>query len=176
ELQDGNMLKPLKIFLRRLCDRIFFLSDRLGFHVLPKHFYTPIPDYKWLRNNLDLWAKPAPMSGVCWQPERQLAWLKSTCEPFYAEVAGRTDGRGFGPVESQVLHCFIRSRAPERIIEIGGGSSTAIYVRSSRAQSSRGTERVPDFHRTLSQELLYRSRTAMVLGLVRDIFPAAYGS
>jgi hypothetical protein len=39
----------LKKILKRLSFQTFFTLDRLGLHVLPKHYYTPIPDYSWLR-------------------------------------------------------------------------------------------------------------------------------
>ena len=39
--------------LRRLSRKIFFWGDRLGIHILPKHSYTPIPDYSWLRAHRD---------------------------------------------------------------------------------------------------------------------------
>jgi len=109
------------------------LLDRLGIHILPKHYYTPVPDYKWLRQHREAWMGRAPLIGVDWDLDQQVEWLEHICRPYYHEVAGldwykqasrQTLGPGFGAVEAQVLHCFIRSQAPPRIVEIGSGVST----------------------------------------------------
>ena len=131
--------------LKRLSFRTFLLLDRAGIHVLPKHYYSPLPDYAWLRENEPLWRRRAPLRGVAWDLDRQLVWLRETCGAHYAEVAGldtyerltaRGLGPGYGPIESQVLHCFVRARAPRRVVEIGGGVSTAIMDEAARANAA----------------------------------------
>src|SRR5438876_759449 len=101
--------------------KIFLMLDRLGVHILPKHYYTPIPDYHWLRQHPEAWMGRAPLTGVGWNLDQQVEWLGHICSPYYHEVAGlkwcqeasqKAFGPGFGPIESQVLHCFIRSQAP----------------------------------------------------------------
>lgn len=124
---------------------MFFALDRVNFHVLPKHFYTPVPDYQWLRANRELWTGRASLAGVAWDLEAQLAWLGEICRPYYPEVAGlrlfeeitaRRVGPGFGPIESQVLHCVMRAKAPRRVIEIGSGVSTACLIEAIARNSS----------------------------------------
>jgi hypothetical protein len=124
---------------KKLSVGVFKALDRLGLHVLPKHYYTPVADQAWLRQNKALWAKRMPMLGIQWHLEEQLAWLLNTCSPYYGEVAGLREyeeivksrvGPGYGPIESQVLHCVIRSLQPARIFEIGSGVSTATMVRA----------------------------------------------
>src|SRR5688572_18493880 len=110
----------------------FVALDRVGLHVLPKHYYTPVPDLAWLRAHPDAWMGRAPLHGVDWNLDQQLVWLRGVCAPFYGEVAGlelygrlSSDqyrfGQGYGPIESQILHGFIRSVAPPRIVEVGSG-------------------------------------------------------
>jgi hypothetical protein len=74
-----------------------------------------------------------------WDLGRQLHWLEQTCHACYGEVAGlhiykeavRAGwGLGYGPIESQVLHCFIRSNRPRRIVEVGSGISTFCELRA----------------------------------------------
>ncbi|HEU5422426.1 MAG TPA: class I SAM-dependent methyltransferase [Nitrolancea sp.] len=129
-LNARKFLKPASFALFRAC-------DRLGVHILPKHYYTPIPDYAWLAANRDVWTPRASLAGVCWDLDQQLEWLATTCRPYYAEVAGlgvyqeitrSQAGPGFGPIESQVLHCFVRAAKPRRIIEIGSGVSTLVML------------------------------------------------
>ena len=121
--------------MKRLSFNAFIAMDRLGMHVLPKHFYTPVPDYSWLREHKEAWVGRAPLRGVHWDLREQLSWLTEVCQPYYSEVEGlgifqsmQHFGPGFGPIESQVLHCIVSSLMPPRIIEIGSGASSA-YMR-----------------------------------------------
>jgi hypothetical protein len=130
---------PLSV--RRQAKRILFssfaLGDRLGIHVLPKHYYSPVPDHAWLKEHKELWTDRVDLQGMEWDLDRQIDWLARMCGPYYTEVRGlgyyekatsEGWGLGFGAIESQVLHCVIRSLNPPRILEIGSGVSTACMV------------------------------------------------
>src|SRR5688572_5690547 len=104
--------------LRKVSIGAFKALDRIGLHVLPKHYYTPVADQSWLAGHKSVWAKRAPLTGVHWDLNEHLSWLRKICRPFYGEVSGlrsyneiaRSDvGPGYGPIESQVLHCVVRS-------------------------------------------------------------------
>jgi hypothetical protein len=132
---------------RDLWFKAFLLFERLGVHVLPKNFYTPIQDYHWLKANQELWTERSSLTGIDWDVERQLDWLIEICAPYYPEVAGleffndsaaQGWGPGFGRIESQVLHCFIRSKAPARVIEIGSGQSTVCMLHASELNAREG--------------------------------------
>jgi Methyltransferase domain len=125
----------------------FSMLDRAGLHVIPKHYYTPVPDCKWLEENRPLWIGRSSLTGISWDLPEQLAWLKQTCEPYYQEVAGlkfyhaqarNGAGPGFGSIESQVLHCFMRRYAPEKVIEIGSGVSTMCMLEARRFNQREG--------------------------------------
>jgi predicted O-methyltransferase YrrM len=127
--------------------KVFLLLDRLGVHILPKHYYTPVPDYHWLRQQPEAWMGRAPLTGVGWDLDQQVDWLAHICRPYYNEVVGlnwfrqaarQALGPGFGPVESQILHCFIRSQAPPRIVEIGSGVSTMCMLNALSANQREG--------------------------------------
>lgn len=125
----------------------FSLLDRAGLHVIPKHYYTPVPDCKWLEENRPLWIGRSSLTGISWDLPEQLVWLKETCEPYYHEVEGlrfyhsqaqKGTGPGFGSIESQVLHCFMRRYAPERVIEIGSGVSTMCMLEAVNLNQREG--------------------------------------
>jgi len=133
--------------LRQLWFKIFLLSERLGVHVLPKNFYTPIQDFHWLENNKEAWIERARLNGIKWDLDDQLEWLTKICHPYYHEVAGlefykessaREWGPGFGAIESQVLHCFLRGKAPARIVEVGSGQSTVCMLNASKLNVKDG--------------------------------------
>lgn len=117
----------------------------VGVHVLPRHFYSPVADRRWLRAHPALWRQPAPMAGIHWDLDEQLAWLATTCADHVREVArfgfladlARLDiPFRYGLIEAQVLHCFIRQARPGRIVEVGSGASTAIMAAAVRANGS----------------------------------------
>jgi Methyltransferase domain len=133
--------------LRGLWFKAFLFFERLGLHVLRKTFYSPIQDYRWLAQNQEFWIAPCSLVGIDWRLNTQLEWLGKICGPYHSEVAGlrffnesaaRDWGPGFGPVESQVLHCFIRTHTPPRIVEVGSGQSTALMLHASEMNAKEG--------------------------------------
>ena len=125
----------------------FLLLDRVGVHLLPKHYYSPVPDYAWLCANQEVWTKPSSLPGVAWNLDLQFDWLTETCHEYYREIAGleyfcsltkREWGLGYGPIESQILHCFIRRWKPQRIVEIGSGVSTRCMLHAAEMNRAEG--------------------------------------
>ena len=125
----------------------FLFLDRLGVHLLPKHYYDPVPDFAWLRANRDAWTAPSTLPGIDWNLPSQFEWLAETCQDYYKEVAGlefynnltRGEwGLGYGEIESQVLHCFIRKWNPKRIVEIGSGVSTMCMLHAAEKGHAEG--------------------------------------
>jgi hypothetical protein len=68
------------------------------------------------------------------------------CAPYYSEVpleayrslSGNGSGPGFGEIEGQVLHCFMRRFSPERVIEVGSGVSTLCMLEATRLNQRDG--------------------------------------
>jgi methyltransferase family protein len=67
--------------------------------------------------------------------------------PYYHEVQGLSSfkqfagsgiGAGYGPLESQVLHCFMRAKCPPTVIEIGSGVSTACMLHAIQLNLQEG--------------------------------------
>jgi hypothetical protein len=137
----GGLEQTLRLrkLAKQLSFQAFVAFDRVGVHLLPKHYYSAIPDYRWLRANRTVWMGRTSLAGVQWDLDQQLDWLKMVCSPYRHEVAGLQTyhsitrsgvGPGYGPIEAQVLHCFTRWARPRRIVEIGSGVSTACMVRA----------------------------------------------
>ena len=133
--------------LRTVWFRLFLVFERMGIHILPKTYYSPIQDYRWLANNTNLWAGRCRLTGVDWDVDEQFAWLEKICKPYYREVSGLAFyqessahgwGPGYGPIESQVLHCFVRAVAPQQIIEIGSGQSTMCMLHAAEMNTRDG--------------------------------------
>ena len=138
-------MATLKRALKALSFVAFLSLDRIGIHLLPKHYYTPVSDYSWLRKHSPLWQRPLSMRGVHWDLDEQFHWLAETCDGHYAEALETTRelsvGPGYGRVEAHVLHCFVRKHAPERVVEIGSGTSTAVMAQAAALNSRDGRPR-----------------------------------
>jgi predicted O-methyltransferase YrrM len=114
----------------------------MGVDVLPRHFYSEIPDIRSLKADRR-WQRPYSLVGVAGTDiDEQLSWLLETCPPDLAatlpslglyEYAARENGAvGFGPVETDLLYCFVRTHKPRRMVQIGAGASTSVVVRAAK--------------------------------------------
>lgn len=128
--------------------RLFLHADRLGVHVLPKHYYSSLPDYSWLDENRAVWRRRVDLTGMHWNISEQLTWLRRHCEETYHEVKGLKFytkaehmgyGPGYGPIESQLLHCVCRAVKPRRWIEVGSGVSTLCTLNALKLNTLEGS-------------------------------------
>jgi predicted O-methyltransferase YrrM len=123
--------------------------ERTGFRLERIHYYSDVPGRRELAQTRDGWAKQLTMTGMDWDLDEQLMWLGDITEPFLDEVNGLDRyrdleagdfGPGYGPIESQLLHCVIRELAPKRVVEIGSGLSTMVTMHASRLNAAEGRE------------------------------------
>lgn len=127
------MFRPLKHFARRRLANLFHLGQRLGVDVLPRHFYSEIPDFRRLRA-ADDWRRPLRMPAVASDLDAQLAWLRGVAEvglrdrSIHAAACRTNDEVGYGPVEAIVLDAVVRKVRPTSIVQIGCGVSTALCL------------------------------------------------
>lgn len=126
---------------------LFMALDRVGVHLMPKHYSTPVADYAWLRRDPDAWQLPASLVGVEWDVDAQLRWLRETYGPYAHEVQGSAwydelvatgVGQGLTLIEAQMLHGVMRAVQPSKVIEVGSGLSTAIMRRASALTAQAG--------------------------------------
>jgi predicted O-methyltransferase YrrM len=127
--------------------RLFLLFERLGRHVLPVHFYSPVADRHWLERHPELWRRPLSLTGIDWDLDTQLAWLREACSdhleevsdfPFISELTKGGAPFAYGPIEGQVLHCVVRKLAPSLVVEVGSGSSTMLIADAARRNRAEG--------------------------------------
>jgi predicted O-methyltransferase YrrM len=121
---------------------IFEVGQRFGFDLLPRHFYSEIPDISTLKQH-DRWQRPYSLVGVAGTNiDEQLNWLREICPPELASTlpslrlqqrAGENNLElGYGPVEADLLYCFIRTRSPRRMIQVGAGTATWVALQAAR--------------------------------------------
>lgn len=144
---SGSTTRRLRRHVKGISSQVFFALDRVGLHVLPKHYYASIPDYTFLRRRPEVWRRRISLAHLEWDLDAQLSWLTRVCSPYYHEVTGldlyhtltaTQYGPGYGAIESQVLWCFMRSQRPNRVVEVGSGVTTAIMARASALNEEEG--------------------------------------
>jgi predicted O-methyltransferase YrrM len=133
KLRTRGISALIKLLVNTLIFRQFFgLFERLGLHVLPVHYYSPVPDTRELRAELPNWYRESSLVGIDLNMDGQMRLLsalgayRNECQrlPNYETVVSMGLGDGYGEVESHLLHSMIRELKPNRVLEVGSGVST----------------------------------------------------
>ena len=123
--------------------KVFLGGQVIGLDLLPRHFYSGIPDIRALRSS-DHWRGPQTLSGVSgadleaqqrtldsWFPEKVLAALAE--QDVYQQACTDNGAHGYGPTEASLLFAFIASQRPSRVVQVGAGVSTSIILQARAA-------------------------------------------
>jgi Methyltransferase domain len=130
-----DLSRTLREATKDLLHGVFRLGQRVGFDVLPRHFYSSIPSLRELSAH-DGWKVRSAMVGVAGtDTTAQLAFLRDCCKSLdltrhsvHARACEKNGEEGYGVIESDVLFAFITRHVPGRIIQVGAGVSTAIIL------------------------------------------------
>ena len=134
-------------------DTFFNDAQKNGLHILPVHYYSPVPDTR----NIKLNDTPEFQGKVDYQPDRAMDMLNKFRASFatkFDELATRRAplqqaftfaGSPYHPAEAEVLYAMVRSNRPKRIIEIGCGFSTLI-IAEALADTQKDTPNEPECH------------------------------
>ena len=128
----NRILKNYAKFFLRL---IFNFFQKIGFDVLPRHFYSQVPNIRYLKKN-EYWKYPSDMTNILGNDIikikknfENLFLVKDNTnfEAIHTEAVSKTtyDG-GYGDMDSCVLYKFIIKEKPKKIIQIGCGVSTFV--------------------------------------------------
>jgi hypothetical protein len=116
--------------------RAFKALQNVGVHVVPNHFYEPVPDTRNIPE--DFWSAPSDLAGIDMREGAQLSLLQEFCgkyKPEYEQLENLTPAaengfsfanNSFGSVDAEVLYCMIRHFQPKTVLEIGSGNSTLV--------------------------------------------------
>jgi predicted O-methyltransferase YrrM len=119
-------------------------AARIGFDVVARTFYSPIPDLARLPPGT--FDRTSAMAGIAWDLDAQLDFVRSRIAPALAgpeaTALERTDGydtdSSYNLADATVLYGMIRGLAPRRIVELGSGHSTLIMARAARENEAAG--------------------------------------
>ncbi len=145
-----NIVKYLKQLLFGkgvLFGKRWDLYERLELHLMPVHFYSPIPDTRELRKNFKSWYREGDLAGVDFRLNEEIALVNeglrayaAECNklPAYSEVLAQGYGEGFSAVDAHILHTMIRHVKPRKMIEVGSGVST-VFSLNALSQNNQET-------------------------------------
>ena len=140
ERRLGDELKRIGKWAVR---RGFELGQRVGVDILPRHFYSQVPDVTALRREPE-WRARRSMFGVGGiDLDGQAAFFEACCPPevrallppgleLYEAACLANGAPGYGPLEALFLFCFIGQKRPRRIVQVGAGVSTAVILEAAR--------------------------------------------
>ncbi len=123
-------------------------ADRIGLQVVPKTFYSPIPDLRGI--DPGIWNRRSELPGIEFDLDAQVAWLDDQLAEAMQEFAppeqptGRQDeytlaNDSYGRVGADVLHAVVRALRPRRILELGSGQSTLIMAAAAQRNRAEGS-------------------------------------
>lgn len=126
---------------KRLLFRLYRLTTRAGFQLVPVHYYSPLPNILQLERTRNTWARPSDLPGLSIDLDAQVQYLQRVCRPYfdeykdgsyYGEAVKHSGIRGYGEIDSQVLHAVLRHLKPSQVIEVGSGTSTFCILQALR--------------------------------------------
>jgi hypothetical protein len=117
---------------------LFVLGQRFGWDILPRHFYSAIPEIRALQRS-ESWKGPSSMTGVAGADiESQMSFLAGCCSAplverlkrggIYEHACRENGELGYGRVEAEFLFCFVATRRPRKVVQVGCGVSTAVIL------------------------------------------------
>jgi predicted O-methyltransferase YrrM len=128
--------RRLKDLSKRGLRVLFEVGQRCGVDILPRHFYSEVPEIRALRRDA-AWKMPRSMVGVAGADhDSQFDFFESCCRPqgstqprrldIFPVACARNGEPGFGPVDADFLYGFLQAVRPKKVVQIGCGVSTAI--------------------------------------------------
>lgn len=141
------MIRQFKETAKASLRHAFHLGQRAGVDILPRHFYSEVPNIQRLKQT-DHWREPYSLIEIAGADdiEGQAATLQSWFagevgeaardRDVHAEAAARNGEPGYGGrIDCSCLYAFVRSRQPKQIVQIGCGVSTAICLIAAKDSS-----------------------------------------
>ncbi len=128
----------MRKIVKKLIRKNFEFFQRFNLNILPKYYYSGIPDINFLKKET-FWREEKKMYGVEMNSlNEQVALLEKITsvvetslfkDNFIKNRAAKLQGEfGFGVIEPDVLFSFILFNKPQKIIQIGCGVSTAVIM------------------------------------------------
>lgn len=159
------------------------LFEREGYHLVPQHFYGPLPSVEEIAQ-ARFGIPKYPLEPLGWRPEHcgeALRPLLPYWQEFKAFAAAAGGPAGFGlanpfytGIDAFVLYAMVRLLRPKRLIEIGSGFSTHISYEAMRRNGGGSMTCIDPFPSPKLLELA--DRVEIVASRVQDVDQAIFAA
>ena len=116
-------------------------AGRVGLQVVPKTYYSPIPDLDALPPGV--FDRRSALRGIHFDLDEQVAWIEQNLAGAmreFAPPAAVIDNASYGRVGADLLHGVVRGLKPRRIVELGSGHSTLFMAAAAERNRAEGVE------------------------------------
>ena len=121
---------------------------RLGFDLVRRHYYSPIPDLAALP--AAVWSRESDLAAVDFDPAAGLDFLRQRTGSNISEYdppAGQLDDQRtfflnnglYESVDAETLYAMIRRFDPQTVVELGSGMSTLVIADARNRNASEGS-------------------------------------
>lgn len=109
--------------------------EAAGFHLIPRHFYSPIPD-PIVTESYNPSEKIYSLEKVNFD-ENKFSGFAECLRPYAKELVSISDEEGagfhwrnqfFGDTDAIVLYCLVRHLLPNKVVEVGSGYSSHLIA------------------------------------------------
>lgn len=133
------LIRKFKTHAKSWLHMMFVAGQRLGINILPKHFYSSVPDISELRKKSS-WRAPSSMAGISGSDIAGQIEFAANCidddtsnvlknrRVHHEAIAQNGSDGGYGEIEAEFLYAFIRKWKPARVVQVGCGVSTAVII------------------------------------------------
>lgn len=111
------------------------VASRLGFQVVLKTFYSPIPDLATLPP--DTFDREVGLPGIEWDLDAQLERFQGVVVPF-APDRYSPENPSYALLDATTLYGVVRTHKPKRIVELGSGHTTLVSTQAARENAAEG--------------------------------------
>jgi hypothetical protein len=134
-------MRGLKNIGKRLLRFQLSAAQWIGVDILPRHFYSEVPDIAKLRRTSS-WRRAYSLEAIQGSDcDQQLDFARKVAgavalategPKIYTEACKANGEAGFGPIEAQFLYAYVIARKPKAILQIGAGASTSVILQAAR--------------------------------------------
>ncbi len=179
--------RTLRTLGKRGLRSVVELGQRVGVSILPRHFYSEVPDFRALRRD-DGWRRPRSMQGVSGTDlVGQLQFVESFCTPdriarlargdIHTRACEENGGPGYGPIEADFLYAFIQQTRPPQVIQVGCGVATAVMLHAAEEAGQRiDLICVEPFPNSFLKQAAAEHRIQLIDKRAQDLDPQFYAS
>ena len=116
-------------------------ASHVGLQVVPKTYYSPIPDLDTLPPGV--FERRSALRGIHFDLDEQVAWIDQNLADGmreFAPPASLIDNASYGRVGADLLHGVVRGLKPRRIVELGSGHSTLFMAAAAERNRAEGVD------------------------------------